>query len=428
VTAEVTLLNRAAVALAADSATTVTYWEGGQRRVRFFKGANKIFNISDQHPVGMMIYDAGSLEGMPWEVISKAYRTARGHVPRSKLGEYADDLFDFIQSEGHIFPREYQENQLISRVVDSFMRVSYVIRVTDEDKKTVKEEDRPEKIREKFRIFCGAVADDSFIDGIDQEFIDKHVEPFYDKVFAGVSETPVYKNVNGAVDPKEIFRIAAAALFKKGFTTLPTTGLIIAGYGQSDYFPQLSHYTCYGIFLGKILCVKNTSDTTDISHNNVSEIKDFAQSEMVKTFIYGASIEALVEIDRIFVKTVDAYTDALVKAGHLKAGLDLEDAKVAAKTNFSTQTSSYLSTEHSRPLRNVIGMLSVDELAELAETLISIESLKERVTRPTESVSGPIDVAVISKADGFIWIKRKHYFDPALNPRFFARKGLSREH
>jgi len=97
-------LNRAAVALAADSATTVTYWEGGQRRVRFFKGANKIFNISDQHPVGMMIYDAGSLEGMPWEVISKAYRTARGHVPRSKLGEYADDLFDFIQSEGHIFP------------------------------------------------------------------------------------------------------------------------------------------------------------------------------------------------------------------------------------------------------------------------------------------------------------------------------------
>ena len=108
-------------------------------------------------------------------------------------------------NRGAYFPREYQENQLISRVVDSFMRVSYVIRVTDEDKKTVKEEDRPEKIREKFRIFCGAVADDSFIDGIDQEFIDKHVEPFYDKVFAGVSETPVYKNVNGAVDPRKYF-------------------------------------------------------------------------------------------------------------------------------------------------------------------------------------------------------------------------------
>jgi hypothetical protein len=27
---------------------------------------------------------------------------------------------------------------------------------------------------------------------------------------------------------------------------------------------------------------------------------------------------------------------------------------------------------------------------------------------------------VISKGDGFIWIKRKHYFDPALNYHFFA--------
>jgi hypothetical protein len=31
-------------------------------------------------------------------------------------------------------------------------------------------------------------------------------------------------------------------------------------------------------------------------------------------------------------------------------------------------------------------------------------------------------VAVISKNDGFIWIKRKHYFDPKLNPRFFAKR------
>ena len=64
-----------------------------------------------------------------------------------------------------------------------------------------------------------------------------------------------------------------------------------------------------------------------------------------------------------------------------------------------------------------------DEMAELAETLVELQSLKEKVTKPTESVGGPIDVAVISKADGFIWIKRKHYFDPALNPRFLARQS-----
>ena len=36
-----------------------------------------------------------------------------------------------------------------------------------------------------------------------------------------------------------------------------------------------------------------------------------------------------------------------------------------------------------------------------------------------ETVAGPIDVAVISKGDGFVWIKRKHYFQRELNQQFF---------
>jgi hypothetical protein len=38
-----------------------------------------------------------------------------------------------------------------------------------------------------------------------------------------------------------------------------------------------------------------------------------------------------------------------------------------------------------------------------------------------ETVGGDIDVAIISKSEGFVWIKRKHYFPADLNPRFFRR-------
>ena len=41
-----------------------------------------------------------------------------------------------------------------------------------------------------------------------------------------------------------------------------------------------------------------------------------------------------------------------------------------------------------------------------------------------ETVGGPIDVAVISKGDGFIWIKRKHYFNKDLNPQFFKNYDM----
>ena len=60
-----------------------------------------------------------------------------------------------------------------------------------------------------------------------------------------------------------------------------------------------------------------------------------------------------------------------------------------------------------------------EDLAELAENLIYLTSLKRRITPNLESVGGPIDVAVISKGDGFIWIKRKHYFNPDLNRSYF---------
>jgi len=57
----------------------------------------------------------------------------------------------------------------------------------------------------------------------------------------------------------------------------------------------------------------------------------------------------------------------------------------------------------------------------MAESLVNLTSFRKRVTIEAETVAGPIDVVVISKGDGFIWIKRKKYFKPELNPQFLAR-------
>jgi hypothetical protein len=44
--------------------------------------------------------------------------------------------------------------------------------------------------------------------------------------------------------------------------------------------------------------------------------------------------------------------------------------------------------DHSYPLRRVLGDLPVEEMAELAETLVNLQSLKEKVTKPSASVGG----------------------------------------
>ena len=378
-----------------------------------------------------MIFDSGSLFGMPWETIAKAYRDRCGSKPHNELLGYAKDFFDFIISDGHLFPREYQEEQFISHMDDVVLRTCRVITPEEADIKDKDKSQIDELIKQKFGSFAVMVRGTPYIEGCDGDCaeLETLAKAFKDRVLKSVEDTDLFKAVVPAIGWDTIFELAVTALMRKNWTTLPTTGLVFAGYGENQHFPHLHHFTCYGIVLGKLLCSPDNRNNVSTNHQNISEIIPLAQSEMVDTFICGASMSALEEIDKHFVQAIDEYTDAITASGNMNALDDpaikiIDGLKENSKTKFQDLTTDYLSRQHTVPLRNVVGMLSIDELASLAETLISIESLKERVTRPTESVSGPIDVAVISKSDGFIWIQRKHYFDTKLNPSFVARRNL----
>ncbi len=78
-------------------------------------------------------------------------------------------------------------------------------------------------------------------------------------------------------------------------------------------------------------------------------------------------------------------------------------------------------TDYSQPVMEIVSALPKDELAGMAESLVNLTKFKRRVSRQQETVGGPIDVAVITKGDGYVWIKRKHYFRGELNPRFMSR-------
>ncbi len=72
------------------------------------------------------------------------------------------------------------------------------------------------------------------------------------------------------------------------------------------------------------------------------------------------------------------------------------------------------------PIVSTDSVLPKDELAAMAEALVSLTSFKRKFSLDAETVGGPIDVAVLSKGDGFVWIKRKHYFKAELNPHFLT--------
>ena len=122
-------MNRHAVALAADSATTVTYWHRGEREERYFQGANKIFNLSRAHPVGLMTYGTASLQGVPWEVGVKAFRRHLGSRSHTSLDGYAQALFKFIEGNRFILPADYLEQNFCASAQNQayYMMVSILL-------------------------------------------------------------------------------------------------------------------------------------------------------------------------------------------------------------------------------------------------------------------------------------------------------------
>jgi len=70
-TAEIAILNKEAIALAADSAVTMKAGEAGEK---VFTSANKLFALSKYQPVGIMVYGSAEFMDVPWETIIKIYR------------------------------------------------------------------------------------------------------------------------------------------------------------------------------------------------------------------------------------------------------------------------------------------------------------------------------------------------------------------
>ncbi|WKZ36898.1 MAG: hypothetical protein QY332_03040 [Anaerolineales bacterium] len=128
-------------------------------------------------------------------------------------------------------------------------------------------------------------------------------------------------------------------------------------------------------------------------------------------------------------KFFEQYPQTLVE-NLLVTGLSDEQKKTILETllgqgekslrKFNEELLQYRRENYIEPIISTVASLPKDELAAMAESLVNLTSFKRRVSMDRETVGGPIDVAVISKGDGFVWIKRKHYFPSDLNHHFFS--------
>jgi len=432
-TAEIVVLNKEGVAMATDSAVTSRLGEID----KISSSANKLFSLSTKHPVGVMVYGNSSFMGIPWETIIKVYRSR--YLPPSgfaALADYADHFVSSLRYENIGFHRFAEANYVQSFADDILRRIVWIIlnniKASGGEHPYFGSVDLPRIVNGVIdQAYAFHKASDTSYMTIRQSktvFRKYHrdLKDHMDAVFRGLPLDDRYRSK---------LRDLLIEAFSNCILDGISSGVVIAGFGENELLPVVRAFRVEGI--AKLdqkgagwEILKYAEDDARSSHADINAaVIPYAQGEMVCRFMDGVDPDYVAAEDEFLTQLFADY--AAKVASQLDRYEEKEKAKIRLKLSrygkrmtkeFSKHMEEFAQNKFADPTVEAVGRLSKSELAVMAEALVYVTSLKRKVSPDSETVSEPIDVAVISKGDGFVWIKRKHYFEPKLNPAYFTRR------
>lgn len=417
-TAIVGILNKHGVAIAADSATTVSNSQG--RKV--LNSTTKIFQLSKKYPVAVMIYSNASFLDTPWELIIKLYCQRRGHKPKHHLSDWAKDFLDFLGDEDYFCNKEIQKASLQNHLIDYYKTAHNNSQLKHEE--YLNDDDVVEKPTLE-ELFAQELKKS-------EEYLKEHekcpeLEDYSFKSFRSYAEEEIYFIMeNGIKDEgfseslREQFEHSAYE-FLRSDVMLDMTGIVFVGFGEDSIFPSVYPINISGAFDNRLRYSIDKNKADDIGNECTSVICPFAQTDVMLTFIDGISPELREKVTEAQQDSIDMAHQMIYRQLE-EAGVSDEVLSIVANTDLEKVKEEYISgmREHllntrSKGLFNAVESFNVEELANMAENLVSITNLQRHITSSEETVGGPVDVAVITRCEGFIWVKRKMWFDSQLN-------------
>lgn len=165
--------------------------------------------------------------------------------------------------------------------------------------------------------------------------------------------------------------------------------------------------------------------TYKIDYDNPSEVVPLADASAMKTLIEGVSPAFKLESFRRVRKLLETMPEfifnpvqEIADEPRRKYILDARKSIPGVLRAFLDEMDEFRKDNYVYPIKQSIASLPISELGNVAESFLGASQVLKKVNPDLETVGGPVDIAVISKGDGFVWIKRKHYFNEEINPSF----------
>src|SRR5512136_91321 len=430
-------MNREAVALAADSAVSLMAGPGDKPQ-KIFTSADKIFELTRDHPACIMIYNNAAFMGIPWQTLITLYRATLPATPFDTLEEYAKHFIDFLTKGEGLIPESVQQRFFVDGVYRTFLFIRYLIQ---QNASAVLAE-KGQISEEEIQVVTSTIIDDIFgkLSGapfsptMDEAYAKELADAYGEWIVKAITE--VFERI--PLSPDNAQKLAQMAVFfyvksLEGFEPLERdfSGVVFAGFGKRDLFPSMQAFLVEGMIRKRLKHLE--VEKNQVGFENGAIIIPFAQREMVDIFMSGLDprftgtllaglAKTFQEYPQLIIESIEKLTDEEKQALKGKFG----ETSNAIIQEIQNQLASYQAF-NANPIVNVVAALPRSDLASMAESLVNLTSLKRRVSMQAETVGGPVDVAVISRSDGFIWIKRKEYFRRELNPGYLAGRS-GRDH
>ena len=429
-TAEIAILNKSAIALAADSAVTIS---AGSSQEKIYDSADKLFELSSKDAIGVMVNGGMNFMQVPLGVLVKKFRATCGSFDH--VEEAASSFLEYLNDFGKNSPAAVKFGEIYSCIFPMLQIVKkrtddgFYSRFFGEDgiRPEYAGEDgwskaRTDAMAEQIAVmemYLNRLPDAEFVGEGELVLSDDEKSAIRDVVTSAFDDAPYEPHIDAGC-------AIAHLVIQKASNLCPSTGLVVAGFGAADLFPTLVSFDLGSVFGGRLKFFREHS--IDIERDgDRARVVPFAQKEMVERFLYGLDNGIQRKIAQFCKSAVPSIRERVLT--HLDMNPEdkdlLEAPAIEAEDAFfdglESETFEAIRSESQSEIEDMVEFMPKPELARMAEALVNLTSIKRRVSRGMETVGGPIDVAIISQAEGFVWVKRKHYFPPELNSRYFDR-------
>jgi hypothetical protein len=329
-TAEIAILNKEAVALAADSAVTIS---AGRKEERIFDSADKLFELSNHNPIGIMIYNGMSFMEAPLPSLIRQFRSICPNVV--KVEDAANRFLSFLNGFGKRSPEAIKNRTIISLVSGVISGIND--RFASEFQKKINEigSSKAVEVPDYNKIISDVL--DAQIDmylGVLESCEDANFMGDESALTISKAKSDLLLDIiqgllgfASAAQKQKLLQIAKLSL-RKNVLSQGLTGIVIAGFGDNEIFPTLLSFEMDGMVCDRLKYVR--TNNVDIDRQGTkAKVLPFAQKEMVERFLYGLD-------DRIQQQVTDFCNETItdIRTGildHITFEKDSDKASISLK-------------------------------------------------------------------------------------------------